>query len=251
MPVLLAGGVCRVVADLVLVDLAAGVEETGVAAGAGVDAIVFVAGAGAGVAVVEALGAADALAVDAGGVAAVSVVVDFLEWDFFAVVEESAVAAVPVDEAAGALELVAGAWSAVAAVFLDLLDFFVVAASEAVDWSPAAAVESADFVDLDFFFEVVVAPESAGGVCDSLEGSVVEFLLLLDFLVLEVSEVEVLSSAVVDFFFFLDLVVLVSLWSAGGCVDGCCAVDWLAGGADDPRSLTPPASKNKAASKAT
>jgi hypothetical protein len=85
MPVLLAGGVCWVVADLVLVDLAAGVEEAGVAAGAGaaagagVAAEVFVAGTGVGVAVVEALGAADPLAVDAGGVAAVSVVVDFLE----------------------------------------------------------------------------------------------------------------------------------------------------------------------------
>ena len=84
MPVLLAGGVCWVVADLVLVDLAAGVEEVGVAAdagaaaGAGVDAAVFVAGTGAGAAVVVALGAVDALGADAGGVAAVSVVVDFL-----------------------------------------------------------------------------------------------------------------------------------------------------------------------------
>jgi hypothetical protein len=104
---------------------------------------------------------------------------------------------------------------------------------------------------LDFFFEVVVVLESAGGVCDSLEASVVDFLLLADFLVLEVSEVEVVSSAVVDFFFFLDLVVLVSLWSAGGCVDGCCAVDWVADREDEARRLTPPASKNKAASKAT
>jgi hypothetical protein len=115
MPVLLAGGGCWVVADLVLVDLAAGVEEAGVAAGAaaaagaGVDVAVFVAGTGAGVAVVEPLGAVGALPVDDGAVAAVSGVVDFLERDFFAVVEESAGAAVPVDDAAGALELAAGA----------------------------------------------------------------------------------------------------------------------------------------------
>jgi hypothetical protein len=225
MPVLFAGGVCWVVADLVVVDFAGGVDEAGLAAGAGaaagagVDAVVFAAGTGAGAAVVEALGAADALAEDGGGVAAVSVAVDFFERDFFAAVEESAVAAVPV-EAAGALEVAAGAWSAVVAVFLDLLDFFVVVASEVVDWSAAAAVESADFVDLDFFFELVVAVESAGA-CESLEASVVDFLLLLDFLVVEESEVDVVSSAVVDFFFFLDLVVLVSLWSAGGCADGC------------------------------
>jgi len=205
--------------------LAGGVDEAGLAAGAGaaagagVDAVVFAAGTGAGAAVVEALGAVGALAEDGGGVAAVSVAVDFFERDFFAVAEESAVAAVPV-EAAGALELAVGAWSAVVPVFLDLLDFFVVVASEVVDWSAAAAVESADFVDLDFFFELVVAVESAGA-CESLEASVVDFLLLLDFLVVEESEVDVVSSAVVDFFFFLGFAVLVSLWSAGGWVDGC------------------------------
>jgi hypothetical protein len=137
------------------------------------------------------------------------------------------------------------------AVFLDLLDFLVVVASEAVDCSPAAAVESVDFVELDFFFEVVVALESVGGVCDSLEASVVDFLLLLDFLVVEESEVDVVSSAGGDFFFFLDLVVLVSLWSAGGGVDGCWAVDCVAGSAEAASRVTPPANKNKAASKAT
>jgi hypothetical protein len=80
---------------------------------------------------------------------------------------------------------------------------------------------------------------------------VADVLLLLEFLVVEESEVDVVSSAVVDFFFFFDLVVLVSLWSAGGWVDGCCAVDWVAGSADAAHRLTPPASKNKAASKAT
>jgi hypothetical protein len=114
-----------------------------------------------------------------------------------------------------------------------------------VDCSPAAAVESVDFVDLDFFSELVVAVETVG-VCDSLEASVVDFLLLLDFLVVEESEVDVVSSAVLDFFFFLDLAVLVSLWSAGGCAHGCCAGDWVTG-SDDARRLTPPASKNKAA----
>jgi hypothetical protein len=85
MPVLLAGGVCWVVADLVLVDLAAGVDEAGVATGAGaaaaagVDAAVFAAGTGDGAAVVRVLGAVDALGADAGGVPAVSVGLDFLE----------------------------------------------------------------------------------------------------------------------------------------------------------------------------